>query len=269
MNKDIKTDFNLGGTIETALSGQYELKVGSVLKEAWQQTIKHFVSFSPAIIVLLALQALIFYIALKLQLGDLGIIVDSLSDPEAFNQNVVQAIVMANFSYEVVSAPIYAGICLMAMSHAAGLKTQLKHISKGLQFTVPVIIVTLIGLVIQILAGMLLPFLSLYFSLAFSNTILLICEKNIPPMQALLLSLRAANKKLLTLAGVYFVILVMFVIAAMFYGIGLIFVLPFFFHAKGVIYRNMFGIRLKIVSTGTHKGSGGDDDNNNSQVFNA
>ncbi len=269
MNKEIQTDLNLGGTIETALSGQYELKASGVLKEAWQHTIRHFFSFSPAIILLLAVQVAIFFIALKLQLGEPSVLLQAFSHPDAFDQNIIRAVVVANFSYEVVSAPIYAGICLMAMSHSAGLRTQLRHVGKGLQFTVPVIGVTLIGLVVQIIAGMLLPFLSLYFSVAFSNAILLICEKNLTPIKALQLSLRAANKKLLTLAAVYLVILIMFIAAAMFYGIGLIFVLPFFFHAKGIIYRNMFGIRLKIVSTSQNKQDGGDDSDKNSQVFNA
>ena len=148
------------------------------------------------------------------------------------------------------------------MSHAAGLKTQPRHIAKGLQFTIPVILATLFSLVLQGIAGMIFPLLSLYLSLAFSNSILLICEKRVPPMQSLLLSLRAVNKKIVPIAMIYLVVMVMFITAALFYGIGFIFVLPFFFHAKGIIYRNMFGIKLKIVATNQS-------DNNNSQVFNA
>lgn len=45
MSKDIERDFNVGGTVEQALSGQYQLKVGEVLKESWDTTLKHFVSF--------------------------------------------------------------------------------------------------------------------------------------------------------------------------------------------------------------------------------
>ena len=41
--------------------------------------------------------------------------------------------------------------------------------------------------------------------------------------------------------------MLMFIVAAMMYGIGLIFVLPFFFHVKGIIYREMFGIKLKVI----------------------
>ncbi|MCK6264997.1 hypothetical protein KP803_17090 [Vibrio sp. ZSDE26] len=277
MNNDIKKDFNLGGSVEKALSGDYELKVGDVLKEAGSITVKHFLSFTPSVMILLIVQLAIFYIALKLQLGDPSIILTILDNPDGFNQSMVQAIFVANFSYEVVSAPIFAGISLMAMSHAAGLNTKSRHIGKGLQFTVPVILATLFALVLQGIAGAVLPFVSLYLSLAFSNSILLVCEKRVSPLQSLWLSLRAVNKKIFTIAAIYFVVTMLFVAAAMFYGIGLIFVLPFFFHVKGIIYRNMFGIKLKIVATDRSDDDTPNDDtpttkddhNKDSDVFNA
>ncbi len=267
MKNDFEKDINLGGNIETALSGQYELKASAVFQEAWKHTIKHFVSFSPAIIALIAVQVGIFYIALQLQLGDPSVILQAVKSPELLDNRIFQAIFIANFSYEVVSAPVFAGISLMAMSHAVGLMTKTRHIAKGLQFTVPVIIATLFSLVFQGIAGMVLPFLSLYLSLAFSQSILLICEKQVPPLKSLLLSLRAVNKKIFVLAGIYLVVMVMFVIAALFYGIGLIFVLPFFFHVKGIVYREMFGIRLKIVanqSSQSNHDNSGDDSNDDS-----
>ncbi|MEF1212759.1 hypothetical protein REH77_11950, partial [Vibrio alginolyticus] len=248
-----------------ALSGNYELKAGAVFNEAWRATIQHFLSFSPAIIVLLFVQLGIFYIALKLQLGDLSVILDAFENPESFTNDIVSSIYVANFSYEVISAPIYAGISLMAMSHVAGLKTKLRHVGKGLQFTIPVILATLMSLMLQGVVGMIFPLLSLYLSLAFSHSILLICEKRVPPMQALLLSLRAINKKIFVVAGLYLGVMLMFIIAAMFYGIGLIFVLPFFFHLKGILYREMFGIKLKIVTTQKND----NDHDGNSQVFDA
>ncbi|HHF3128665.1 hypothetical protein [Vibrio alginolyticus] len=265
MNDDFEKDFNLGGSVERALSGNYELKAGAVFNEAWRATIQHFLSFSPAIIVLLFVQLGIFYIALKLQLGDLTVILDAFENPESFTNDIVSSIYVANFSYEVISAPIYAGISLMAMSHIAGLKTKLRHVGKGLQFTIPVILATLMSLMLQGVVGMIFPLLSLYLSLAFSHSILLICEKRVPPMKALLLSLRAINKKIFVVAGLYLGVMLMFIIAAMFYGIGLIFVLPFFFHLKGILYREMFGIKLKIVTTQKND----NDHDGNSQVFDA
>ncbi|USD61927.1 hypothetical protein J4N45_08220 [Vibrio sp. SCSIO 43140] len=262
MNKDFERDFNLGGTIERAISGKYELKAGAVFHEAWQQTMKHFLSFSPAIVALIVVQLGIFYIALKLQLGDPSVILQGFQDPSLLNEGIFQAIFVANFSYEVVSAPVYAGISLMAMSHAAGLTTKPRHIAKGLQYTVPVIIATLFSLMLQGIVSMILPFLSMYLSLAFSQSILLICEKKVPPLQSLLLSLRAVNKKIFVLSGIYLLLVLMFIVGAMFYGIGLIFVLPFFFHVKGILYREMFGITLKIVATEDNGSSDQDGDDN-------
>ncbi|MCL9783286.1 hypothetical protein M9194_17795 [Vibrio sp. S4M6] len=271
MKDEIEKDFNLGGTVEKAISGDYELSASGILKEAWNNTTKNFFSFTPAILILLAVQLLILYLALKLQLGDLSVIFKALEHSSDLTQKVFQAMLVANFSSEVISAPIYAGVSLMAMSHSAGLSTKLKHIGKGLQFTIPLIIATLISQLVQGIAGLFLPFVSLYFSMAFSNATLLICEKHLPPLQALMLSFRAVNKKFLTLSGVYLLVLVMFFVATIFYGIGLIFVLPFFFHVKGIVYRNMFGIKLRIV-TERKSDSGSDDDDqdsNKSQVFHA
>ncbi len=111
--------------------------------------------------------------------------------------------------YEVVSAPSICRHYSMAMSHAAGLHTKTRHISKGLQFTVPVILVTLFSLMLQGIAGMLLPFPVYLLSLAFSHSILLICDKKVPPMQSLLLSLRAVNKKIFTVASIYLAVMLM------------------------------------------------------------
>ncbi|GLT19959.1 hypothetical protein GCM10007938_37420 [Vibrio zhanjiangensis] len=267
MNNGIEKEFNLGGSVERALSGNYELKASAVLKEAWGHTIKHFLSFSPSIILLVVAQVVIFYVALKLQIGDLSVVVELFTNPESIDPNIVQAFFVANFSYEVVSAPLVASVNLMAMSHAAGLSTKTHFITKGLQFTIPVIIATIVILVMQMIAGMILPFLSMYASLAFSNAILLICEKQISPIQSLLLSLRAVNKKIFVLIGIYLTIVLLFFAGAAFYGLGLILVIPFYFHVKGIIYREMFGIRLKIVTT--NGPSDEDDNDNNSQVFNA
>lgn len=267
MNNDFENDFNLGGSVERALSGDYKLKASAVFSETWHTTIKHFLSFSPAIIVLLLVQVGIFYIALQLQLGDPSVILDAIQNPDSFSNDIVSAVYVANFSYEVISAPIYAGISMMAMSHIAGLKTKLRHVGKGLQFTVPVILATLMSLMLQGIVGMLFAPLSLYLSLAFSHSILLICEKRVPPMQSLLLSLRAVNKKIFVVATLYLGVMLMFIVAAMFYGIGLIFVLPFFFHMKGILYREMFGIKLKVVTTQKNDNDNGHD--GQSQTFDA
>ncbi|GAD79556.1 hypothetical protein [Vibrio ezurae] len=248
MSNPTEKNFNLGGSIEKALSGDFELKPVSVITEAWQLTMRNFLAFSPAVILLIAIQAIVFIIALKLQIGDVSLVLKMFQSPESLDPSIFQSIFVANFSFEVVAAPIYAGVALMAMSHAAGLSTQTRHITKGLAFMMPVILVTMINLLLQAVAGALVPFISIYLSLAFSNAVLLVCEKRLSPIQAMWTSLRAVNKRIFSIAVIYLVTMLAFFAGMMMYGLGLVVAVPFFFHAKGIIYRNMFGIRLQVVA---------------------
>ncbi|GAD89571.1 hypothetical protein VHA01S_021_00660 [Vibrio halioticoli NBRC 102217] len=248
MSNPIEKSFNLGGSVEKALAGDFELKPVSVITEAWQLTMRHFLSFSPAVILLIAIQAVVFIIALKLQLGDVSVVLSMFQSPESLDPSIFQSIFVANFSFEVVGAPIYAGVALMAMSHAAGLSTRTGHITKGLSFMMPVILVTMINLLLQAVAGAIVPFISIYLSLAFSNAVLLVCEKRLSPIQAMWTSLRGTNKRIFSIAVIYLITMLAFVAGMMMYGLGLVVAVPFFFHAKGIIYRNMFGIRLQVVA---------------------
>lgn len=263
MSNPVEKGFNLGGSIEKALSGDYELKPAEVIKEAWQLTIRHFLSFSPAVVLLIVIQAVIFVIAMQLQVGGLDTLFGMFANPETMDPSVFQAIFVANLSYEVISAPIYAGVALMAMSHAAGLKTRTGHITKGLPYMIPVFMVTLLSLVIQTIGGTILPILSIYVSIAFSHSVLLVCEKRIPPLRALYYSFKAVNKRLIAVAAVYIVSTIFFALGVMMYGLGLIIAVPFFFHAKGIIYRNAFGIRLQVVSVSKPSSDDNQDDTPN------
>ncbi len=263
MNKNSEKIVTLGGSVEMALSGKYELKINSVLQEGWKYTTRHFFSFLPAIMVLLTVWMGSFYIAFTLQLSDPIAVFELLNtqDPmsEAFfetvqNSGFIEAFFIAFFSSQVISSPIYAGISVMAMSHTAGLTTKPAHLFKGFSFTLPVITTIVIVLLLREVANRLLPFLGIYFSVAFSNAILLICERRLSPMQSLLLSFKAVNKKLLPIMAIHLILGAIIVMSLFYYGVFLIISLPFFFHVKGIIYRNMFGILLKVTTSNNDHG---------------
>lgn len=267
MSNDLEKDLNLGGSIDRALSGDYELNVGGILKEAWLHTLQNFFSFTPAIIIVVLAQFFIFAFALHFKIGDIWLVFEALSQPNKVTVEVLEAIMVANFSYEVISAPLIAGVSLMAMSHAAGISTKTGDLAKGLHYTIAVIIVTLISLLVQSILGSIFPLLSFYVSIVFSKSILLVCEKKLSPLQSLWVSFRAVNKKLLPIFALYTITSILFIFGALFYGIGLIFAVPFFFHVKGIIYRNMFGIKLKVIPK--NKSNDKDDHDKNSQIFDA
>jgi hypothetical protein len=249
MTDKIEKTFTLGGSVEKALKGDYPLSVNSVFREAFSLTAKNFLYFTPAIATFLIISAAIFFIALNVQGYNLESISQAFSNPETLDIAPIQAVFIAVFSAEVICSPLFAGLGLMSMSHAAGLKTRFLFLLKGFQYTIPVITVTLLNLIIQAISSALLEPLSLYFSLAFTHAILLICEKRLPLHQAMLVSLKATNKKLLSLFVIFAITTILLLFAFISGGVGLIFVLPFYMHVKGVVYRNMFGIKLSLVSS--------------------
>lgn len=158
----------------------------------------------------------------------------------------------------------------MGMSHAAGLKCRTSYIFKGIASAGMVALVTILSEVLQGMVNIYLPMVALYLSMAFGMSILLVCEKKVPPLQALLLSFRATNKKLASMLLIHIVIMLALVFGIALYGVGLIVVMPFIFNVKGIIYRNMFGITLKVMV----KDKSGDDEDKPDQsvqndIFNA
>ncbi|MGX9416126.1 hypothetical protein ACWU4D_02120 [Vibrio sp. WJH972] len=261
MSDNIEKEFLLGGSIDKALKGESELKVNAVIRESFSLTVKNFIGFTPAIVTFIAVTFVAFMITLNVlgySLSDITLIA---TNPEALTIELIEACFIAVFSAEVICSPLFAGISLMAMSQSAGLKTGFATLLKGFQYTVPIIIVTLLNLIIQAISSSLFGPLSFYFSLAFAHSILLICEKRVLPHNALLISLKATNKKLFPLCILFTIGTILLVMALMTGGIGLIFILPFYMHLKGTIYRNLFGIKLMIVSKS--------DSQEKSQVFNA
>lgn len=254
MNNPSEHNFNLGGSVEKAVNGDYELSFKSVIQEAWQLTKKHFLSYLPAIGMLLVVQVAIFCIAIELQLGDFSLLFDAVMHPQDY-PNLMANLIIANLSYEVISAPILAGVLMMAMSHSAGIKTEFRSISRGLNYTISIILLTVLTLFLQGVAGMILMPLSLYLTVAFSHSMLLICEKRVTPLKAIILSFKACNKKITTMLACYAFVFVLFIVSLMFYGIGLVLVLPFYFHMKAVIYRQAFGIRLTVVPNTPQSGN--------------
>lgn len=228
--------------IERALYGRYDLKVLPTLQQAFRLTIKHFGHFLPANVLLVCIQLGVFFVAIRLQGIDLLHLFDGLMahNPELNDPNAFEGIFVANMSYEIISAPLSVGLTLMAIKHALGEKTRTFQLLDGLAYSLPIILITLMVIALQTALSTLFFLLSPYIGLVFSSAALLVCDKRIPPLKAMMISFKAMNRKLLPLVLLYSVATLLFLAALVFYGIGLIFVVPFFFHLKAVIYQQMF-----------------------------
>ncbi|MDX1301782.1 hypothetical protein [Photobacterium sp.] len=268
MKDAMNKSFHVGGSIEKALKGDVDLQAVAVLQEAWKVTARHFLSFLPAIIGLFLAQAALLLVGLQVQLGDAALFFDVIISGQEMTAELVQAGYMANFWSDVLSAPLFVGVSLMALNHAVGLPTKPSHLVKGFPFLLVSIITMLLTSSIQGIGNAIFPLIGLLLSMGFSMAIILVCEKRVTPLRGIQISLIATLKKLMPMTAIYLVVLVMFFISFATAGLGLIWTIPFFFNVKGIIYRNLFGITLQVTTA-----KKGHDDHNkpdkNDKVFTA
>lgn len=257
MKDAMNKSFHVGGSIEKALKGDVDLQAVAVLQEAWKVTARHFLSFLPAIIGLFLAQAALLLVGLQVQLGDAALFFDVIISGQEMTAELVQAGYMANFWSDVLSAPLFVGVSLMALNHAVGLPTKPSHLVKGFPFLLVSIITMLLTSSIQGIGNAIFPLIGLLLSMGFSMAIILVCEKRVTPLKGIQISLIATLKKLMPMTAIYLVVLVMFFISFATAGLGLIWTIPFFFNVKGIIYRNLFGITLQVTTA-----KKGHDDNN-------
>ena len=248
MKEPINRSFHIGGSIEKALKGEVELQPVTVLAEAWKITGKNIFSFLPAVICLFLAQVALLLLGLEVQLGSPTVFFDAFVTGQGFTPEILKAGFMANFWSDVLIAPLYVGVSLMALNHAVGLPSKPSQIIKGFSFTLVSLITMLLLSSIQGLGSSVFPLIGLFLTMALSMAILLVCEKKVSPIKAIQYSFMATIRKVMPMTAIYIVIMLMFFISIATAGIGLIWTLPFFFNVKGIIYRNMFGVTLQVTS---------------------
>ncbi|WIH25918.1 hypothetical protein KEC60_07630 [Photobacterium damselae] len=248
MKEPMTKSFHVGGSIEKAVKGEVELKAVDVLQEAWKVTAKHFFRFLPAIIGLFVAQIALLLLGLKVQLGDPNIFFNAFVTGEGITPDLMQSALMANFWSDVLIAPLYAGVSLMALNHAVGLPTKPGQIVRGFSFTLVSIITMLLTSSIQGIGNTIFPLVGLFLTMALSLAMTLVCEKRVTPLKAIQYSFMATVRKLMPMTAIYLVILIMMFISMATAGLGLLWTLPFFFNVKAIIYRNMFGITLQVMT---------------------
>lgn len=251
MKDAMKKSFHVGGSVEKALKGEVELQAVAVLQEAWKITARNILTFLPAVIGLFLAQIALLLLGLQVQLGNPAVFFDAVITGKELTQEIVQAGYMANFWSDVLSAPLYVGVSLMALNHAVGLPSKPGHLVKGFPFTLVSIITMLLTSSLQGIGNALFPIIGLLLSMGFSMAIILVCEKRIAPLKAIKISLLATFKKFMPMTAIFLVVLIMFFVSFATAGIGLLWTIPFFFNVKAIIYRNMFGITLQVTSAQT------------------
>jgi hypothetical protein len=250
---------NIGGSIERAITGQYQINSKAVLNEAWINTKNSRMSINLALIFVLVLGTIISLVASSF-FGGIEQILQQAQDPE---QNS-QALQIINIIVTISIWPFIAGIEMMGVFHAVKQPIHPKMVwsflSRGSWVALSALLTSIlinIGAQLFIIPGVVLAAL-------LSLTIPLVVEKKYSPLQAIIMSLRALRFSLLPLIAIYsflFMVLLTLVLPMIFllesnllllaviaFLFALSYLAPLFYNVKGVLYREIFGVLCQVNS---------------------
>ncbi|WP_426357647.1 hypothetical protein ACPUVO_14455 [Pseudocolwellia sp. HL-MZ19] len=261
---------NVGGNIESAVQGQYSIDIRAVLQEAWALT-----KISRLSIVIGALICMFLSMVIVLVTSQyLGGVESALKDMKA--QYIINVLVTLAIS------PFIAGIEMMGVFHAVGLKTQPKLVFAFLSKGAIIAICALLSSTLSSLGFNLLILPGIFLLVTLSLTVPLVVEKNMMPIKAIILSVKSLRFqffKLLAIYGILAMILIIsiFPLLAMmnsgFEMIGIVFLCfvltyltPLFYNTKGILYREIFGIKVNAseAPAGSHTDNADDSSDNDS-----
>jgi len=238
----------VGGNIESALKGDYQIDVKAILTESWQKTLKSRAAINLGLLFSLLLGMLVSFLVSNY----LGGIEAVLADP--------QASMLLNVIVTIAIWPFIGGVEMMGVLHAVGMKTDVKMTFAFLQRASWVVLCALFTSVLISLGFQLFILPGIFLAVTLSLTIPLVIEKKMTPMKAIILSIQTLRFKFLSLFYIYFLLLLSLVLlfiplalllessfaplGIMILLIGVSFLAPLFYNVKGILYREIFGISL-------------------------
>lgn len=228
------------GSIEKAISGDYEFSIGSVLSEAWEKTSgakwQIHLAFFYYFLVLIGL-------AIVLGIVSAGLMAVS-QDPAA----VVTVQVVTQLVINLVGMPMIMGVVIMAIRRSVDAPmsagTVFSYFSKTLSLFATMILIYLmvvIGLFLLVIPG-------IYLMISYYMAMPLVVEKGMSPWQAMETSRKAITHRWFSVFGFFIVMMIILIISMIPLGLGLIWTLPMLMIAFGILYRNMFGVEAETIA---------------------
>ena len=242
------TIVQIGGSVERALKGDYQIDVKAILTESWQQTVRSRLSINLGLLFSLLLGMLISFVVSSY----LGGINNVLADP--------QTSMFLNVVVTVAIWPFMAGVEMMGVQHAVGMKTHAKMVFSFLSRASWVVLCALLTSVLISVGFQLFIVPEIFLAVTLSLTVPLVIEKKMMPVKAIVLSIKALRFKFFSLLTLYSLLLSTFVVLLLpfilllessiaplgivIFLIGISFLAPLFYNVKGIVYREVFGISI-------------------------
>ena len=259
----------VGGSVEQAEQGNYQLDTKAIFSEAWQYTLKARVSIMLGLCFALFLGMIVSYSA-RNYLGGMEVVFE---DP--------QAGMILNILVTVVIWPFLAGVEMMGVFHAVGMKTHVGLVFSFLKRGSWVAVCALLTSSLISIGFQLLIFPGVFLAVVLSLTIPLVVEKQMTPMKAIVLSVKALRFKWWQLTSIY-MLLIMCLLALLFpvalladsaiaplsiilFIFGMTYLAPFYYNVKGILYREIFGVKIATNTSNNSESNQSDNEENDNE----
>lgn len=230
-----------GGSLEKSLSGETQLDLKTLAKEAWDVSKNTKTAVLHGVLLLFFI-AILFAWVLQSMFG--------IADLNVVPPGMMITLKVAGV---IVTTPIIAAMFLLGISHSVGIKPRFLSILKNIVSSVFLILLALllaamsdvgsfVGSQISVLLGVAVLF---YINLATGFSIMLLVEKRLAPSQCVFQSLKVFHKYWMPLSTFYLVYYCCLFLGALSLGFAYIWIIPFFINMKGILYRELFGVKVR------------------------
>ncbi len=248
---------NVGGTIEQALAGKYQINIQAVLSEAWDNIKSSRLSINLSLLFVLVLGTIVSLVVSNF----FGGIEHVMQQAQAADHNST-ALQIINVVVTMAIWPFVAGIEMIGVTHAVKKPIHPKmvwgYLHRGSWVALCALLTSIlisVGLQFLILPGIALAAL-------LSLSIPLVVEKKLSPLQAIVISIRSLRFSLLPLIAIYAILLMcllmlalpmvlllksdLLLLAVIAFLYGLSYLAPWFYNVKGILYRETFGVLCTV-----------------------
>ncbi len=245
----VKENLAIGeyGSVEKAISGDYDFSIGTIISEAWAKTSGSkwtiHMSFLLYIIVMFVLMMAIGMVTANfVMVGDVGGVPGEVPGDMIFMQIIIQ------LGMNLIILPMVMGLLMIGVRRSvdAPIKATMvfRYFSKMIQLFVTMVLMYLlviIGFILLVLPG-------IYLLVAYYMALPLVVEKGMSPWRALETSRKSVTHHWFSFTGLFIVFMIILTVSMIPLGIGLIWTLPMMVIAYGIVYRNMFGVEAETIA---------------------
>ncbi|MEP4100002.1 hypothetical protein [Paraglaciecola sp.] len=232
----------VGGSYEKSINGETRIELKALIVEAWELSKKGKTEVMQGVMLMLFI-VMAFVWALQ---NILGVTDMTMISPRT--QVTMEVI------FVVITAPIIAAMLWLGMSRSVGHKPAFFPLLKRAFGSFVIILLALLLAILVDVAGQVLSLAGLfvgvattvYLGMATGFSMMLLIEKKLAPKDTIIQSFKVFNHHWPSLSLFYLGSLALFLLGMLTLGVAYIWLIPFYFNLKGVLYRELFGVTVKV-----------------------